>query len=118
MEKRGILIKSARILILGFSFKENCPDTRNTKVEDLYITLNKYTSHITIYDPWVDVDSVKREYHIDIKKELPSRTFNAIILAVGHEEFKSLAIHDLLAEKGIIYDIKGILPREEVDGRL
>ena len=118
MEKRGILIKSAKILILGFSFKENCPDTRNTKVEDLYITLSKYTPYITIHDPWVDIASVKREYHINIKKELPSETFDAVILAVGHEEFKSLKIRKFVTEKGIIYDIKGIFPKTEVDGRL
>lgn len=118
MEKRGILTKNAKVLVLGFSFKENCPDTRNTKVEDLYITLNKYTPYITVYDPWVDAPSVKREYHIDIQKELPLKTFDAVVLAVGHEEFKSLKIRNLVNEKGIIYDIKGIFPKEEVDGRL
>ena len=87
MNKKGVMVKDAKILILGITFKENCPDIRNTKVVDIYTTLQEYTNNITVYDPWADVNSVKREYDIEIVKSLPeSEKYDAVILAVAHKE--------------------------------
>lgn len=191
MNKKGVLVKDSRILILGITFKENCPDTRNTKVLDIYHTLSEYTRNITIYDPWANPDSVAREYGLTITPALPEVSaagagagacvgrggelpaacaasevpagcaaagtasevtaacacgevsaacpaagtasevpaagegagaaagkYDAIILAVAHNQFKELNYKALLAPNGIIYDVKGFLPRELVDARL
>lgn len=195
MNKKGVLVKDSRILILGITFKENCPDTRNTKVLDIYHTLSEYTRNITIYDPWANPDSVAREYGLTITPSLPevpacdgavcelpaecaggevsagcaaagtasevtaacacgevsaacpaagtasevpaagagagsggefpacaagaaAGKYDAIILAVAHNQFKELNYKALLAPNGIIYDVKGFLPREIVDARL
>lgn len=118
MNRKGVLVKDARILILGVTFKENCPDTRNTKVIDIYHTLQEYTDNITVYDPWADAAAVKREYGIDIVGELPVGKYDALILAVAHETFKTLDIKSLLTENGVVYDVKGVLDRTLVDGRL
>lgn len=118
MNRKGVMVKDARILILGVTFKENCPDTRNTKVIDIYHTLQEYTDNITVYDPWADAAAVKREYGIDIVGELPAGKYDAIILAVAHETFKTLDIKSLLTENGVVYDVKGVLDRTLVDGRL
>ena len=118
MNRKGVMVKDARILILGVTFKENCPDTRNTKVIDIYHTLQEYTDNITVYDPWADAPAVKREYGIDIVGELPAGKYDALILAVAHETFKILDIKSLLTENGVVYDVKGVLDRTLVDGRL
>ncbi|MBQ8098630.1 MAG: nucleotide sugar dehydrogenase [Bacteroidaceae bacterium] len=118
MNLRGILVKDARMLILGVTFKENCPDIRNTKVVDIYHTLQEYTNRITIFDPWANAERVEREYGITITRKLPQERFDAVILAVAHDEFLSLDIRQLAGEKGVVYDVKGILPREVIDGRL
>jgi len=118
MNRKGVMVKDARILILGVTFKENCPDTRNTKVIDIYHTLQEYTDNITVYDPWADAAAVKREYGIDIVGELPVGKYDALILAVAHETFKTLDIKSLLTENGVVYDVKGVLDRTLVDGRL
>ena len=122
MNKKGILVKDAKILLLGITFKENCPDIRNTKIVDIYSTLNEYTSNITIYDPWANAQKVEHEYRIKITPvdmEILKGQFDAVILGVGHNEFKSLNLRDFLGiENGVIYDVKGILPKEMIDGRL
>ncbi len=119
MNKKGVLVKDARILILGITFKENCPDIRNTKVVDIYHTLTEYSSDITIFDPWADKAHVKHEYGIDVVNELPAgASFDACILAVAHSEFLGLDVRSLVRPGGVIYDVKGILPREIIDGRL
>lgn len=120
MNKKGVLVKDARILILGITFKENCPDVRNTKVVDIYTTLEEYSKNITIYDPWVNTDRVKHEYNIDVVNTLPSEEkFDAIILAVSHKQFLDLDIASLKrSTQSVIYDVKGILPRNVIDGRL
>ena len=118
MNKKGVMVKDAKILILGVTFKENCPDTRNTKVIDIYHTLQEYTDNITVYDPWADRSSVKHEYAIDIVNELPAEKFDAIILAVAHDQFKSLNIKSMLNDNGVVYDVKGGLDRDVVDARL
>lgn len=119
MNKKGLLVKDARILILGITFKENCPDIRNTKVVDIYTSLQEYTGNITVYDPWADPSVVKREYGIGIVGQLSSKVrYNAVILAVSHDQFKSLDVRSLVVENGVVYDVKGILDRTIVDGRL
>lgn len=118
MNKKGIIVKDSKILILGITFKENCPDIRNTKIVDIYHTLLEYTNNITIYDPWANKEQVKHEYDIEITNELPSDKFDAIILAVSHNEFQELDVKSLLGPNGVVYDVKGILPREIIDGRL
>ena len=118
MNKKGILVKDAKILILGITFKENCPDIRNTKVVDIYHTLSEYTNNIDVYDPWANAEKVKHEYGISIKTQLPDEKYDAIILAVAHNEFSEIDFSQLKVEKGVVYDVKGILPRNIIDGRL
>lgn len=122
MNKKGIILKDASILILGITFKENCPDIRNTKIIDIYHTLSEYTSNITIFDPWANAEVVKREYHVSITKHLSSEDYghyDAVILGVAHQEFLKLDIKALLkSDTGVIYDVKGILDRDIIDGRL
>lgn len=119
MNKKGVLVKDAKILILGITFKENCPDVRNTKIVDIYHTLKEYTDDITIYDPWADVNLVKKEYNIDITNNLPeNELFDAVILAVSHEKFSNINVKSLVKTKSVIYDVKGFLNRDIIDGRL
>ena len=118
MNKKGIMVKDARILILGITFKENCPDIRNTKVVDIYHTLQEYTDNLTIFDPWANAKNVQKQYGINITDNMPEGVFDAIILAVAHNEFLNMDIKSKVHENGIIYDVKGILPRDIIDGRL
>lgn len=118
MNKKGVMVKDAKILILGITFKENCPDLRNSKVVDIYSSLLEYTGNITVYDPWANVDAVKREYDIEITNSLPTTKFDAIILGVAHNQFLNLDITKMLNDNGVIYDVKGVLPRDIIDGRL
>ena len=120
MNKKGVIVKDSKILILGITFKENCPDIRNTKIVDIYHTFEEYTNNITIYDPWADIDAVRHEYGLEIINVLSGREkYDSIILAVAHDEFLNLDIRSFLSsEKGVVYDVKGILPRKIVDARL
>ena len=119
MNLGGVPVKDARILILGFSFKEDCPDTRNTKVADIYHTLNDYTDRITVVDPCVDSQKVQREYGIEVCSAIPAgATFDAAILAVGQSQFAGIDIRSLVPRPGVVYDVKGFLPRQSVDARL
>ena len=119
MNKKGILVKDAKILILGITFKENCPDIRNTKVVDIYHTLSEYTNNITIFDPWANKENVNKAYGIDITNVMPSENdFDVILLAVSHKDFLKLDLRSSLNKNGIIYDVKGVLDRNIVDGRL
>lgn len=118
MNKKGVMVKDAKILILGITFKENCPDIRNTKVVDIYHTLSEYTSNITVYDPWASAEHVKHEYGFSIVNDLTEGNFDAVILAVAHNDFKTLDIKGLLKPNGVVYDVKGVLDRELVDARL
>lgn len=119
MNKKGVIVKDAKILILGITFKENCPDIRNTKVVDIYHTLKEYTNNITIYDPWANKERVEKEYDIKITDKLNEKEkFDAVILAVAHKEFLSLEIKNLLNEIAVVYDVKGVLDRKIIDERL
>ena len=123
MNKKGVMVKDARILLLGVTFKENCPDIRNTKVVDIYHTLEEYTENIVVYDPWANAGHVKHEYGIVLTEksydELKGQ-FNAVILCVAHNEFKDKNVRELLRDKerGVVYDVKSMLPIDQVDGRL
>lgn len=122
MNKKGVLVKDAKILLLGITFKENCPDIRNTKIVDIYSTLKEYSSNITVYDPWANAESVRHEYGISIINNNIERLkglFDAVILCVAHNEFKELDIRSFLAnDNGVVYDVKGVLARDVIDGRL
>ena len=123
MNKKGVMVKDAKILILGITFKENCPDIRNTKIVDIYHTFQEYTSNITVYDPWADALHVENEYGIRITNtdyDSLKGKYDVVILGVAHNEFKDKNIRDLLmeTERGVIYDVKGILNRNIIDGRL
>ena len=118
MNKKGVMVKDAKILILGITFKENCPDIRNTKVVDIYHTLQEYTGNITVCDPWAASDRVKKEYGIDVVSEVPAGRFDAVILAVAHKEFLDLDVRSLVRDGGVVYDVKGVLDRKAVDARL
>ena len=119
MLKKGIQVLGSHILILGFTFKENCPDVRNTKVIDIYKALKEYNVNITVYDPWANPEAVRREYGIEVTNELPAaEKFDACIAAVAHKKFEDLDIEALLKEQHIIFDVKATSDRTIVDGRL
>lgn len=119
MNRKGVMVKDSKILLLGITFKENCPDVRNTKIVDIYHTLEEYTRNITVFDPWANGDHVKHEYGLDIVNELPDgEKYDAVILGVAHKEFLELDVKSLVKKGGVIYDVKGILPRDIIDGRL
>lgn len=118
MLKKGIQVLGSKILLLGFTFKENCPDCRNTKVADIVKALSEYDLGLTIYDPWANPEVAKREYGIEITNALPNEQFDAVILAVAHKEFADLDVEQLAKPQHVIYDVKGFLNRNIVDGRL
>ena len=118
MLKKGIQIINSYILILGLTFKENCPDVRNTKVIDIIKSLEEYNVNITIYDPWANPEVVKHEYGLTLVNELPSRQFDAAVLAVAHDKFKDLDIEEVLNNNHVLFDVKGFLNAEIVDARL
>lgn len=122
MNKKGILVKDSKILIMGFTFKENCPDVRNTKVIDIYTTLNEYTNNIVVFDPWVDQQRVENEFGIKIvkqEKEIRKQKFDVAILAVSHTAFLTQEIFGFLKDNASsVYDVKGILPPAIYDARL
>ena len=118
MLKKGIQVLNSKILILGFTFKENCPDVRNTKVVDIYNSLKEYNLDIQIYDPWANVEVAKSEYGIVVINQLPDLKFDSIILAVAHTVFEKMDIAHLHKEKSVVFDVKGVLDKNIVDGRL
>ena len=118
MLKKGIQVLNSQILILGFTFKENCPDVRNTKVIDIYNALKEYNLNITVYDPWANPAIVEHEYGIKVVNELPTQKFDAAIAAVAHKKFDGLNVESLLKKKHVIFDVKCTLNRSLVDGRL
>lgn len=118
MLKKGITVLNSKLILLGFTFKENCPDVRNTKVIDIYHALKEYNVDITIYDPWADASVAKREYDVEVVNDLPTERFDAIILAVAHDKFRSLPINQLRKELSVVYDVKGFLDSMITDARL
>lgn len=118
MLKKGVQILKSNILIMGFTFKENCPDVRNTKVIDIYNALKEYDLNITVYDPWANKEIVKREFGFDIVSEVPTDTYDSIILAVAHDCFKNFEKKSFLKTNHVIFDVKGFWDKVEIDGRL
>ena len=121
MTKKNIEMSHAKVLIMGFSFKENCPDHRNTRVIDIYHQLENYGFDIDIFDPWIDQEEVNKDYGVDILNELPDTKYDSIIIAVSHDAFKAIekaGYQRLTKEKSIIYDVKSILDESFTDGRL
>jgi UDP-N-acetyl-D-galactosamine dehydrogenase len=116
MIKKKITINGGKVLNLGITFKENCPDVRNTKAVDVIQALEDYSLHVTTYDPWAQPEEVKHEYDLNVVNEIPDEKFDAIILTVAHKEFMGINLNNYLKEGGIIYDVKGVL--EECDSRL
>ncbi|MDA9319154.1 nucleotide sugar dehydrogenase [Flavobacteriaceae bacterium] len=115
MIKKDIRIKKASVLFLGITFKENCPDVRNTKVIDVVSSLKEYGLDITIYDPWANSDEVLHEYNLKTIKSLPKQKFDAIVLTVAHNEFKDLDLESLSNLKSVVYDVKNFLPNNKKD---
>jgi UDP-N-acetyl-D-galactosamine dehydrogenase len=119
MIKKGDVIKGAKALIMGITFKENCPDIRNTKVVDIYKELKEFGLQIDVYDPWVDAAEVKKEYGIDVIATVDAdKTYNAIVVAVAHQQFNTFDFAKYKNQGTIIYDAKNIVDRSLVDARL
>jgi UDP-N-acetyl-D-glucosamine/UDP-N-acetyl-D-galactosamine dehydrogenase len=119
MIRKGIPVKGARALLLGLTFKENCPDIRNTRAVDIYHELREYGMEVTVYDPWADPEEVMHEYGIVSLKELPVHNgFNAIVLAVAHHQFRTLDFNNIMRPETVVYDVKGFLNPSIIDGRL
>jgi UDP-N-acetyl-D-galactosamine dehydrogenase len=109
MIKKGVAINGASILMLGITFKENCPDVRNTKVADLIFALQDYGIQVTIFDPWANPEAVKKEYNLISTQEIPNNTFDAVVLGVSHKEFLETNLTEYQNETSILYDVKGVL---------
>lgn len=119
MIRKDINIKNANILVMGVTFKENCPDIRNTKVVDVVHAFQDYHTNVVVYDPWADPEEIRHEYNLISVNRIPDdMLFDAVVLAVAHDEFKSCSIRDYCKDNHVIYDIKGFLPKEMVDSRL
>jgi len=118
MVRKGIHILNSRILILGFTFKENCPDVRNTKVIDIAKQLQIYHANVCIHDPWANPEEVEHEYGVICQKEMIDEKFDAVIFAVAHKEFLNLNINKYLKKVAVVYDVKGVLPHSVVDACL
>jgi UDP-N-acetyl-D-galactosamine dehydrogenase len=121
MTRKKIQVVDSNILMMGFTFKENCPDTRNTRVIDIYKELKNFHTNIDIWDPWADKEEAEEEYGLDILSDISDKKYNAVIVAVGHDQFKSLSKEKILGflhKDNVIYDVKGVFPKEYSDGRL
>ena len=118
MISKDIPIKNASILVLGITFKENCPDVRNTKAVDVITALKGYGVKMTIFDPWANKEEVKKEYQLESIQEKPLGSFDAVVLTVAHKEFLALDFESITNKKHIIYDVKNILPASMKDGGL
>ncbi len=120
MIQKDIKIKGSKILMLGITFKENCPDIRNTKAIDVYHQLVGFSANVDLLDPWANIKEVRHEYGIDIMNKTSeiSEKYDAVVLTVAHKEFLEMNVHSLVKDPGVLYDVKSILPKESVDGRL
>jgi len=121
MNKQGVGIRGAKALLMGITFKENCPDIRNTRITDIFNELRRHCVEVSVYDPHASISQVKEEYGIDLLHEIPEKKFDAIIISVAHDEFKKYdrkSLKHFLNDKGIIYDLKYMLKRGDSDLRL
>lgn len=117
MVKKDLRIKGAKVLVLGITFKENCPDVRNTRAVDVIKQLMDYGTDVTVYDPWANPAEVEHEYGLSITKNLPDEKFDAVVLTVAHQKFLEMELRPLLKQDGVLYDVKGII-KEAVEARL
>jgi len=119
MVKGGKPVKDAKALMLGITFKENCPDIRNTRATDIYHELKDFAMEVDVYDPWASKEHVKSEYGIDLVDKIGDMSdYSAVILAVAHDQFKELNFNEIKNHGIVVYDVKSILPKNLVDGRL
>ena len=118
MIKKGHRIEGSSVLVMGITFKENCPDIRNSRVIDVIDELNSFGCNVDVFDPWADKKEVHEEYKIDLKTELDRKDYDAVVVAVAHNEFKEIDINSLRNGSGVLYDIKAIVDKDLVDGRL
>jgi UDP-N-acetyl-D-galactosamine dehydrogenase len=118
MIKNEIPVNNSKLLMLGITFKENCPDVRNTKIVDVISSLKDYGIQVDIFDPWANPDEVQHEYKLKTSKTLPNDKYDAVVLGVSHKEFLTLDISNLKKQKSIVYDVKGFLNSNEIDGKL
>ena len=118
MVAHKVSIENASILLMGITFKENCPDIRNSKVIDVVHALKEYGAKVTVYDPWADPEEVAAVYQLSSTQQPPQETFDAIVLTVAHQEFTTLNISQFKKEKAVVYDVKSVLPKEHVDKSL
>ncbi|HLP65083.1 nucleotide sugar dehydrogenase [Flavobacterium sp.] len=118
MIKNEIPVNNSKLLMLGITFKENCPDVRNTKIVDVIAALKDYGIQVEIYDPWANPAEVQHEYKLTTTNVLPDSKFDAIVLGVSHKEFINLDLSPLKKSKAIVYDVKGVLNNSQIDGKL
>lgn len=123
MNRKGVMVKDADILILGLTFKENCPDLRNTKVIGIYNTFMEYTPNVEIFDNWADPEEARRDFNINLIQgdtDPLKGKFDAVVLAVAHDDFANLSIRSFLKDpqQGVVFDVKGVMPTDLIDGRL
>jgi len=119
MMRKDIKVLNSKVLLLGFTFKEDCPDIRNTRVVDIYNELRNFDINVEVYDPWVNSQEVKREYGIEVITNISRQTnYSAVILAVAHQKLLNLSVREIVGNSVVVFDVKGVLPKSIVDGRL
>jgi UDP-N-acetyl-D-glucosamine/UDP-N-acetyl-D-galactosamine dehydrogenase len=121
MVRQGIDTANSRILVMGLTFKENCPDLRNTRVTDIISEFSEYGIAVDVHDPWVEPEEALKEYGLHLVEELQPDTYSAIVVAVAHRQFTEMSVaslRNLCMEKSVIYDVKSVFPRDLVDGCL
>jgi UDP-N-acetyl-D-galactosamine dehydrogenase len=119
MMRKDLKVVNSKVLILGFTFKEDCPDVRNTRVIDIYNELRRFDIQVDVHDPWVNFDYVRHEYGIEVITKIPhEKQYSAVVLAVAHQKFSNLPVREIVGNCGVVFDVKGILPKFIVDGRL
>lgn len=118
MMKRSLPVLGSNILMLGITFKENCPDIRNTRAIDVYEELRSYSANVDVYDPWASPNEVEEEFGFKSLREIPNKKYHTVVLTVAHKEFMNLDLRSYLVDSGVLYDVKGVLDTNEIDARL
>ena len=120
MIQKDTKVKNGNVLVLGITFKENCPDIRNSKVIDVISELEKFNLNVDVYDPWANSEEVKHEFGIDLLSEVDQLkdNYDAVILTVAHKEFRNFNIEKFTSDKSVVFDVKSFFPEEKTDGRL
>ena len=118
MMKRSLPVLGSNVLMLGITFKENCPDIRNTRAIDVYEELKSYNANIDVFDPWANENEVEEEFGFALIDNIQNKKYHSVILTVAHEEYMELDLRSILTDNGVLYDVKGVLPIEKIDARL